>query len=567
MDGAGRGGSLGLPPFALYPSSQGSYKGKEGQLEEGLKDLIRWTSRGRFHYYGGILSGGFLPEGAGAPEEETALIESRKGELCAATMESVEIGWSLLKGLGAPAEIPLAGPNPIPADFDLEVFLTRTLDTLGALNKWCEQGGGRFTAICPECTAGACWFCARHKGCLCCEICEWKTDLSGDWVDGTRLVDDSLSLDYHATDMGSFLISEIKGVRLADKPRSDAPHDCLEFVGLVRGWQPEERQKWISELSEDQGQRRECNDEVLLERLWLARNVRPILLPTRWWPRTLEPMALPRVGGEMLGFSNEAQGWLPCKIVESAPQEKLWTVDWWDNSQEDRTKGEEGLCPFEETGWWYRIVQKTCAKRYLHCQNTDGTYGRWRTEAEWHPKDWTELRGNTRCKECRQQGLGHDEEQERPHGEGKRSKERRRESPHQTVLICQPTDARLKGDDRYNLGTVTLTAKDLRRILTHGQHFPFFTAKEREEGGAGHWETRAWETCDIEVWDTTADLGFPVTKDKDIVKSARDAAEDRRTNFIISPEILRFSRQVLEKEAPEEEPNECIRTLRELVSQ
>jgi hypothetical protein len=269
----------------------------------------------------------------------------------------------------------------------------------------------------------------------------------------------------------------------------------------------------------------------------------------------------------MLGFSNEAQGWLPCKIVESAPQEKLWTVDWWDNSQEDRTKGEEGLCPFEETGWWYRIVQKTCAKRYLHCQNTDGTYGRWRTEAEWHPKDWTELRGNTRCKECRQQGLGHDEEQERPHGEGKRSKERRRESPHQTVLICQPTDARLKGDDRYNLGTVTLTAKDLRRILTHGQHFPFFTAKEREEGGAGHWETRAWETCDIEVWDTTADLGFPVTKDKDIVKSARDAAEDRRTNFIISPEILRFSRQVLEKEAPEEEPNECIRTLRELVSQ
>jgi hypothetical protein len=117
------------------------------------------------------------------------------------------------------------------------------------------------------------------------------------------------------------------------------------------------------------------------------------------------------------------------------------------------------------------------------------------------------------------------------------------------------------------LGTVTLTAKDLRRILTHGHYFPFFTVKEREEGGTGHWETRAWETCDIEVWDTTADLGFPVTKDKDIVKSARDAAEGRRTNFIISPEILRFSRQVLEKEDPEEEPNECIRTLRELVSQ
>jgi hypothetical protein len=111
---------------------------------------------------------------------------------------------------------------------------------------------------------------------------------------------------------------------------------------------------------------------------------------------------------------------------------------------------------------------------------------------------------------------------------------------------------------------VTLTAKDLRRILTHGQHFPFFTAKEREEGESDHWETRVWETCDIEVWDTTGDFVFPVTNDKDIVKSATDVSEGRRTNFIVSPEILRFRRQVLEKEAPEEEPNECIRTLREL---
>ena len=55
-------------------------------------------------------------------------------------------------------------------------------------------------------------------------------------------------------------------------------------------------------------------------------------------------------GEEMLGFNNEAQGWLPCKIVETAPQEKLWTVDWWDNSQGDRTKGKEGLRPFEEAG-------------------------------------------------------------------------------------------------------------------------------------------------------------------------------------------------------------------------
>ena len=179
------------------------------------------------------MSGGLLPEGVGTPDEETALIKSRKGELCVATIESVEIGWSLLRGLGAPAEIPLVGPNPIPPDFDLEDFLTRTLDKMAALNKWCAQCGGRFTAICPECTAGACWFCARNKGCLCCEICERETDLSGDWVDGTRLVDDSLSLDYH--DMGSFLISEVRGVRLADRPRSDASHDRLEFRGIVRG--------------------------------------------------------------------------------------------------------------------------------------------------------------------------------------------------------------------------------------------------------------------------------------------------------------------------------------------
>jgi hypothetical protein len=125
----------------------------------------------------------------------------------------------------------------------------------------------------------------------------------------------------------------------------------------------------------------------------------------------------------------------------------------------------------------------------------------------------------------------------------------------------------MRGDDRHTLGTVTLTAEDFRRILAHGQHFPFLTAKEREEEDVDHCQTRVWETCDIEVWDTTGDLGFPVTNDKDIVKSTRDAAEGRWTNLIVSPEILRFSREVLEKETPTEEPNEYIRTLRELVSQ
>ena len=50
---------------------------------------------------------------------------------------------------------------------------------------------------------------------------------------GTRLVDDSLNLDYH--DMGTFLISGINGVRITEHPRSDASHDRLEFRGTVCG--------------------------------------------------------------------------------------------------------------------------------------------------------------------------------------------------------------------------------------------------------------------------------------------------------------------------------------------
>jgi hypothetical protein len=152
-------------------------------------------------------------------------------------------------------------------------------------------------------------------------------------------------------------------------------------------------------------------------------------------------------------------------------------------------------------------------------------------------KDWNKTRENTKCKECLQQGPRYDGDQERPHRGEKRSNVRGRESLYQTVLICQSADTRLQDDDREALGTVILTVKHLHRILTHRQQFPFFTDTEREEGGAGHWETRVWETCDIEVWDTTRDLVFPVTKDRDMVKSARDAVEDRRTNFIVSPEI------------------------------
>ncbi len=125
-------------------------------------------------------------------------------------------------------------------------------------------------------------------------------------------------------------------MRIAENPRSTAPHDQLEFRDIVRGWQSEERQKWISEMLVDKEHQRDCRDEDLLERLWTARNVLPMLLPTRWWSRTQAPE-------EMLGFDNEAQGWLPCKIRETDPHGELWKVDWWDKSQEERAKGEAEL--------------------------------------------------------------------------------------------------------------------------------------------------------------------------------------------------------------------------------
>ena len=100
----------------------------------------------------------------------------------------------------------------------------------------------------------------------------------------------------------------------------------------------------------------------------------------------------------------------------------------------------------------------------------------------------------------------------------------------------------MRGEDRDVLETIKLTVKDLRRILIHGKHFPFLTPEEGATGGVGHWETRVWESCDIRVWDTTRELGVPVTRDGDTVKSARDTTEGRRTNFVLSPEILCFYR-------------------------
>ncbi len=141
------------------------------------------------------------------------------------------------------------------------------------------------------------------------------------------------------------------------------------------------------------------------------------------------------------------------------------------------------------------------------------------------------------------------------------------DSLSQMVLICKTTDTRLKGHDRDALGPIKLTVRDLRRILIHGKHFPFLTSGERENGGVDHWETRMWETCDITVWGTTRDLDFPVTRDKDIVKSTRDTVEGRQTNFVISPEILRFCRQVIGEWESGYEVTQCMKIVRELVDQ
>jgi hypothetical protein len=169
----------------VYGISQSSLSGKmDGggrKWGRGLKDLMRWITRGHDHIYGDLVSGGLIPEGEGTLAEEVAQIERRIDEHGVVTIESVETGWSFLQGLGSPVEISLGGPNPIHMEFDLGDYLTRALDTLGALNKWCMHCGGRFTVICPDCTTGACWFiCVRHKTCLCCEICERETNIFGD---------------------------------------------------------------------------------------------------------------------------------------------------------------------------------------------------------------------------------------------------------------------------------------------------------------------------------------------------------------------------------------------------
>ena len=152
----------------------------------------------------------------------------------------------------------------------------------------------------------------------------------------------------------------------------------------------------------------------------------------------------------MLGFNTEAQGCLPCKIIEEAQKGALWTVDCLDDAREDRSKREEEPRPFEEAGWWYRITGKTLVKRIHHCLNTDGAHWQWSTREEWKPVDWNKRHGNLKCVECHEHNRG----REKLQGGGSRLKERGWES--------------------------------LRRILIHGKHFPFLTPEEREKRGPDH---------------------------------------------------------------------------------
>jgi hypothetical protein len=76
------------------------------------------------------------------------------------------------------------------------------------------------------------------------------------------------------------------------------------------------------------------------------------------------------VGEECLGFSEEAQEWLPFKITEV--MDDKWQIEWWDGSQADKIKDKTELHHFEEAGWWYRITEKAMARKYHHCQDADG---------------------------------------------------------------------------------------------------------------------------------------------------------------------------------------------------
>ena len=68
--------------------------------------------------------------------EGTVQFEQKMGMT---TIKTMEMGWSFLQGLGTPEEISITGQIPIPVDFDLGDYFTRTLHTLGILNRWWDS--------------------------------------------------------------------------------------------------------------------------------------------------------------------------------------------------------------------------------------------------------------------------------------------------------------------------------------------------------------------------------------------------------------------------------------------
>ena len=68
------------PPPCIHPPRE-FRKAKKGVWRRGLKDLMARITKGRDHVYGGLLSGGFLQEGEGKPEEEAVQMEQRKEQM------------------------------------------------------------------------------------------------------------------------------------------------------------------------------------------------------------------------------------------------------------------------------------------------------------------------------------------------------------------------------------------------------------------------------------------------------------------------------------------------------
>ncbi len=74
---------------------------REGRWNASVRDLTRWLRQGRDNAFAGILSGDVLPEEMGDLREEVVLTKHRMEEMWTALVETLEIGCTFLKGVGA----------------------------------------------------------------------------------------------------------------------------------------------------------------------------------------------------------------------------------------------------------------------------------------------------------------------------------------------------------------------------------------------------------------------------------------------------------------------------------